>query len=431
MIAGRCFEVLGPLGRGDDQRDAAVGLLAAVQQPQRFGDPPRGLVLLDGDRLPVEVRLRVVGGVLAVGDRHRAEVLARRAGQVHVALGDHRHLRRGRRQPVRVRERVVDAGRVGVLHQPHLHLTEPHPRPLVERAVCHDAVRDAGGDGHGRLLHGRARRPAAVMDLGEELQIPDAGGARDGDLGVGVHRERRHAVHVGGRQARVVERVEHRLGGQPQLAAAGVLREVGGADADDRGLAGQAARVTPDRERRVGDDVIAKAVGAHDLQRDQVTVDRSHLTGERHRVIGVPGHAEPQTDRLDHRGGPRPVGDVTLHQTGVGEDVDEDVLGPLGLGLVPVVVHVLVVAGRDGGRHDERRVAVELEFGQLGPDSMGALMPCTRQAPTRSWSRPARRRWPGSRCTWRARAFRSRRWRGRRCAARRASGRPLRVRRVR
>ena len=77
------------------------------------------------------------------------------------------------------------------------------------------------------------------MDLGEELQLPDPGGARHGDLGVGVHRERDHAVHVGGGQARVVERVEHGLGGEPQLAATGVLREVGGADTDDRRLAGQ------------------------------------------------------------------------------------------------------------------------------------------------------------------------------------------------
>ena len=240
-MAGRFFRSLARSGRGDHQRDGAVGLLATVQQSQRFGDPPRGLVLLDGDRLLVEVGLRVLRGVLAVRDRDRAEVPARRAGQVHVPFGDHRDLRCRRRQPVRIGERVVDSGRVGVLHQSHLHLAESHPRPFVERAVGHHAVRDPRGDGHGRLLNGRARRATAVVDLGEELQIPDAGGPRDGDLGIGVHRERRHAVHVGRRQARVVECVENRLGGQPQLAAAGVLREVGGADADDRSLAGQSA----------------------------------------------------------------------------------------------------------------------------------------------------------------------------------------------
>ena len=62
--------------------------------------------------------------------------------------------------------------------------------------------------------------------------------------------------------------------------------------------------------------------------------------------------------------GPTPVRDVTLDETGVGEDVDEDVLG-LGLGLVAVVVDVLVVAGGDGRRDDERRVAVERQLGQM------------------------------------------------------------------
>ncbi len=237
MTAGRFFRSLARSAETMTSATRAVGLLAAVQQPQRLGDPPRILVLLDGDRLLVEVRLRVVGGVLAVGHRDRAEVPAGRPRQVHVALGDHRDLRGRGRQPVRVRERVVHARRVGVLHQPHLHLAEPLTRAFVESAVCHNAIRDAGGDRDGRLLDGRAGRAAAVVDLGEELQVADAGGPRDGDLGVGVHRERDHAVDVGRRQTRVVERVEHRLGGQPQLAAAGVLREVGGADADDRGLA--------------------------------------------------------------------------------------------------------------------------------------------------------------------------------------------------
>ena len=42
-----------------------------------------------------------------------------------------------------------------------------------------------------------------------------------------------------GTQSGVVEGVAHRLGRQPQLAAAGVLREVGSADADNGRLARQ------------------------------------------------------------------------------------------------------------------------------------------------------------------------------------------------
>jgi hypothetical protein len=93
------LEVPGPLRRRHHQRDTAVGLLTAVQQPQRLSDPPRILVVLNGDRLLVEVGLRVVGGVLAVGDRNRTEVLTRRPGQLHVAFGDHLHLPAGVERP--------------------------------------------------------------------------------------------------------------------------------------------------------------------------------------------------------------------------------------------------------------------------------------------------------------------------------------------
>src|SRR5947209_12893426 len=115
---------------------------------------------------------------------------------------------------------------------------------------------------------------------------------------------------------------------------------------------------TPDGQCRIRDDVVAKAVAANDFQGDQPVVDPGHFTFERHRVVGVPRHTEPQTDRFDERRRAGPVGDIALNQTGVGEDVEEDVLRSLGLRLVPVVVDVLVVAGGDRRRNDERRVAV-------------------------------------------------------------------------
>src|SRR6202041_1504974 len=125
---------------------------------------------------------------------------------------------------------------------------------------------------------------------------------------------------------------------------------------------------TPDGQRRVRDDVIAKAIAANDFQRDQPVVDGGDFPFERHGVVGVPRHTKPQTDRLDERCGAGPVGDVALDQAGVGEDVDEDVLGTLGLCLVPVVVDVLVVAGGDRRRDDERRVAVQGQLRQLRAD---------------------------------------------------------------
>src|ERR1700734_1925243 len=125
---------------------------------------------------------------------------------------------------------------------------------------------------------------------------------------------------------------------------------------------------TSDGQRRIRDDVIAKAVAANDFQRDQPAIDCGYLALERHRVVGVPRHTQSQPDRLDQRRRAGPVGDVALHQAGVGENVDEDVLGPLGLRLVPVVVDVLVVTGGDRRRDDERRVAVQRQLRQLRAD---------------------------------------------------------------
>jgi len=74
---------------------------------------------------------------------------------------------------------------------------------------------------------------AAVVDLGEELQLPDARGTRDGDLGIGVHREGHHAIDIVRPQAGVVDRGLDCLAGELELAAAGLLRELGLADSGD------------------------------------------------------------------------------------------------------------------------------------------------------------------------------------------------------
>jgi hypothetical protein len=112
-------------------------------------------------------------------------------------------------------------------------------RALIEGAVGDDHLGHARGHRQRRLLHRRSSSTAAVADLAEEFQVPDPGGPRDRGLQVRVHRERHQTVDVGRRQPGVGQGVEHGLGCQPQLASAGVLREVGGADARDRGLAGE------------------------------------------------------------------------------------------------------------------------------------------------------------------------------------------------
>src|SRR5439155_2722430 len=77
----------------------------------------------------------------------------------------------------------------------------------------------------------------------EEREVADADAPGDLDLVVAVHGERHHAVDVRRRQAGVVESRLHGLGRQAQLGAAGVLGELGGADAGDGRLTGQPVAV--------------------------------------------------------------------------------------------------------------------------------------------------------------------------------------------
>jgi len=93
-------------------------------------------------------------------------------------------------EPHRVRPRGVHAGRRRACGEFAGELAEAVPGALVEGAVAHHHVGDAARDRHRRLLDGRARRAAAVVDLAEERQLRDADLASHRDLGVGVHRER-------------------------------------------------------------------------------------------------------------------------------------------------------------------------------------------------------------------------------------------------
>ena len=231
MTAGVTGQVPGPLEGGDHQRLAPVGLLAAVEQVERLDDPPRGLVVLEGDRLLVEPGLRVGGGVLAVGHRHPAQVLGGGPGHVQVALGGHGHpLGRGQQPDRRVPGEV---GRLGVGDRgPVLHPgAEPVARPLVEGPVADDDIGHARLDGHGRLLDGAAPGAAAVVDAAEEGQLAHAQAAGDLDLRVGVRAEGDQPVHLGRLDAGVAQGEVDRLDGQPQLAATRLLGELGGPDA--------------------------------------------------------------------------------------------------------------------------------------------------------------------------------------------------------
>ena len=234
---GRARKVACTLQRSDDEGLASVGLLAAVEQVERLDDPPRGLMLLQGDRLLVEPRLRVGGGVLAVRHRHPAEVLGGGAGDVQVALGGHGHpLRRGEQALGRVPGEVRGLGVGG--REPTLHAdTEPVARSLVERPIADDHVGHSGLDGHGCLLDGAASGPAAVVDAAEEGELPHAQAAGDLDFGIGVRAEGHQTVHLGRLDPGIAQGEVDGLHGQSQLAAARLLGELGGADSGDGGLA--------------------------------------------------------------------------------------------------------------------------------------------------------------------------------------------------
>jgi hypothetical protein len=158
-------QVAGALGRGDDQRDAAVALLATVEEPQhRLDDPARRLVILERDRPLVEPGVGIGRGVLAVDHRDTAEVGVGDAVLMHVAPGMNRDPRRGRQQPERS---IPIEPRRQHRRARHPRTAEAHAGALVERAIAHDDVGNAGRDGHCRLQHDAACRAAAVGNAAE------------------------------------------------------------------------------------------------------------------------------------------------------------------------------------------------------------------------------------------------------------------------
>ena len=103
-------EILGPLGRRQDQRAAAVGHQAALQQAERIGDHPRAQHVVDGDRI-AERRARVLRRPLALHHRDHGDLLVRHAVGLHVA--QHRDRKQARRahRAERLLELPVQAGR--------------------------------------------------------------------------------------------------------------------------------------------------------------------------------------------------------------------------------------------------------------------------------------------------------------------------------
>ena len=331
-------EVARPLHARHHHGDAAVALLAAVELAQdRFDDPPRLLVVLERDRLLVVERVGVGGGVLAGHDRVAAEVLVGDAVLVHVALVPERvDLRRGveaeREVPVPTRRRHP---RLVVLDE---RLPEAPPRALVERAVDHHRIGRARCDcGRGVLHRGARPTPAAPCARGE-AQLRDADAADDRQLVVDVDGEGHRAVDVGGGEAGVGDGRRHRLAGELQLAAAGVLGELGLADADDGGVACECAHGTT-AGRNWGRTT--PSTGSM-LERDLHPV--ADVAGIDAQEVGDEADAVVEIDE-DHDAG---------FGVGLGRVVRDDpgVDGPVSRGLLRVPLHRVALAA-----HRRRRVA--------------------------------------------------------------------------
>ena len=268
------------------------------------------------------------------------------------------------------------------------------------------------------MVHGGARGAAAVLDPVEEPQAGDADGGGQVDLGRRVHGERDEPVDVGRGEAGVVQRGQGRLGGQPQLAAPGVLGELGGPDPGDGHLPGHPASPgdrrgpasggtprpeaycvsartrlprgrggvlpsfpTPaegrsehsgaggvgrfgDGEGHGGGDVGAQGVGGRHRDGARVAVAGRDLAGDVEGVARVGGGAQADGQRVDAGGGARPVRHVTLHQAHGREDVEEDVRGALRAGHLGIVVDRGEVAGGQRRRHDQAARQRNRQVGQ-------------------------------------------------------------------
>ncbi len=215
--------------RGDDHGDAAVGLLAAVEESDDgLDDPARVLVIVEGDRPVVEPRVGVRGRVLARRDAVVGEVLVGDAVLVHVALPPQRvHARRG----------VQEAGRLGTgaaRHHPRVRLAEALLTPFVEGAVDQHVGRGTRDDRRGGELNHRGRGHAAADSSTFPGDLGNAERVAQSDLLVLVASEGDHAVDVGRRQTGVADGRQRSFGRQLDDWPARVLGELGLADAADR-----------------------------------------------------------------------------------------------------------------------------------------------------------------------------------------------------
>ena len=226
-------EVAGAFERGHHKCLAAIGLLAAVEQVQGFDNPAALLVIFEGDGLPVEVGLGVVGCVLPIRNGDAPEIFTGGAKFVHVALGEHGHPGGGGEQtkggtPAKVHFHGGGRGR-SILNPS----TEAGLRTFVESTKHQAVVASSAFNGHGCLVESSAGGAAAVVDTAEMCEFRDAEVTRDIDFVVVLYGEEHHAIDLFRAQPGILDRRVAAFNGQAKRAAARVFGEISRADSNN------------------------------------------------------------------------------------------------------------------------------------------------------------------------------------------------------
>ena len=162
-VDGLVGELVGPLGRGEDDGGGPVGLGAAVEQPQRAAHHGRGQDLVDGD-LVLEVGVGVEAAVVVVLHRHRGQHLGGGAELVHVPGGEGGEEHGGRLAPVV--ERVAGGG--------------PGQQALLGRLVAHLLHADDEHDVVHAARHHHGPDPEGVGSRWDRRSPPGCRGCRTG-----------------------------------------------------------------------------------------------------------------------------------------------------------------------------------------------------------------------------------------------------------
>ena len=220
------FEILGAVGRGQDQRAAAVGDEAALQDAERIGDHPRIEHVLDRDRR-LHGGARILRGPFALHHRDLGDLLMGDAVGLHVAQNGNRKHAGRRRDAVGQFELPVEAVR------------SDHARGTADVRFAAFGVRDQHGLAQAGLDRGRR-----VADMQHERTAADRGAVDPGRRDAEIMRDllRRldrggKAVDIGQFQSGIGDGIQRGVRVQLDLRDIGDNAEFGGfGGADDGNL---------------------------------------------------------------------------------------------------------------------------------------------------------------------------------------------------